>query len=282
MAEIAFPAMGTTAHVVVVDGHPAAPAVARRRIEELERRWSRFLPDSEVSRLNAGDLLHDELHPHTRRLLHVAAEAHRVTGGRFDPYRLADLAAAGYVGSIDGSPPTGAPLAGFDPGGIGKGLAADIVTAEVLAGGAAGVMVNLGGDLRVRGAAPDGGDWRIDIDDPDDPTGVPVARIRLRDGGVATSTPLKRRWVRADGSVAHHLIDPRTAAPSTSTVRSTTVVTREAWQAEALCKLAFLDGDGAGLGTVEALGAAALVITPSLHLTTSRWAGFAVEAEVAR
>ena len=45
---------------------------------------------------------------------------------------------------------------GFDPGGIGKGLAADLVSDELVRAGADGVCVNLGGDLRVRGEAPDG------------------------------------------------------------------------------------------------------------------------------
>ena len=54
--------------------------------------------------------------------------------------------------------------AGFDPGGIGKGLAADLAVAEALTEGAAGVCVNLGGDVRLEGSAPDGGAYDVLID----------------------------------------------------------------------------------------------------------------------
>ena len=47
--------------------------------------------------------------------------------------------------------------AGFDAGGIGKGLAADLVARELMAAGAAGVCVNVGGDVRLMGES-DGSD----------------------------------------------------------------------------------------------------------------------------
>ena len=50
-AELAFRAMGSDAHVIVVGGGPGLTGVACRRVEELERRWSRFIDDSEVSGL---------------------------------------------------------------------------------------------------------------------------------------------------------------------------------------------------------------------------------------
>src|SRR4051794_26315561 len=51
VTELRFRAMGSDAHVVVVGGPAGLAAEARRRIDDLERRWSRFLPDSEVSAL---------------------------------------------------------------------------------------------------------------------------------------------------------------------------------------------------------------------------------------
>ena len=98
----------------------------------------------------------------TLLLLERAAEGFRVTHGRFDATRLDAVTAAGYVRSLDRHGPsplatTGStPEVGFDPGGIGKGLAADIITAELMSDGAAGALVSIGGDLRVRGVAPGG------------------------------------------------------------------------------------------------------------------------------
>ena len=74
------------------------------------------------------------------------------------------------------------PGVGFDPGGIGKGLAADLVAHELLDLGAAGACVNVGGDVRVIGDPGEGDAWRIAIDDPR----VPGARL-------ARAAPVRRR-----------------------------------------------------------------------------------------
>jgi hypothetical protein len=47
-AELTFRVMGAAAHVILVEPAPGAGGYARRRLEQLERRWSRFLPDSEL------------------------------------------------------------------------------------------------------------------------------------------------------------------------------------------------------------------------------------------
>jgi thiamine biosynthesis lipoprotein len=285
--------MGSAAHLVVVGGPDDLAARAEARLRDLESRWSRFLPDSEVSRFNAAPdeeaaaIVSDSFSDETRRLFEVAAHGARITGGRFDPYQLQAVTDAGYRTPLGSDGPPMAPQRGFDPGGIGKGLAADIVSAELGAAGADGVLVGVGGDLRVRGAAPDGGPWRIDVEDPRG--GEPVAAVVLADGAVATSSRMKRRWTAPDGTERHHLIEPSTLLPAGSPVLSATVVAGEGWQAEVLTKVAFLDafGDGAlssdaGLALVESLGAAALVVTDDLVLTTSRWSDFAAPREEAR
>jgi len=90
--------MGTWAHVVIAGGGDRGQALdrARRRIDDLERRWSRFLPDSEVSRLNAGAGRPVLVSPETARLVARAVDAWRLTAGRFDPTVLPALVAAGY------------------------------------------------------------------------------------------------------------------------------------------------------------------------------------------
>lgn len=154
---------------------------------------------------------------------------------------------------------------GFDPGGIGKGLAADLVTAELLAAGAAGACVNLGGDLRVAGRAPGAPaepgapGWGVGVENP---FGRQLAAVlSLHDGGVATSSRLRRRWTGPGQAPSHHLIDPRTGLPAASGLASVTVVAASAWQAEWLTKAAFLAGAAAGSALLERLGAAGALIT---------------------
>ena len=150
--------MASTTHVVLVGAEPGTDDYARRRLHELERRWSRFRDDSEVSRLNGSPEALLVVSEDTVRLVATMLEAWRITDGRYDPTLLAAIDAAGYTTSVDGSGRRSAgvpgaprrrtpadvrvhpeaPLvvvpagAGIDPGGIGKGLAADVVVTELL------------------------------------------------------------------------------------------------------------------------------------------------------
>ncbi|HTN99246.1 MAG TPA: FAD:protein FMN transferase [Microthrixaceae bacterium] len=115
-----------------------------------------------------------------------------------------------------------------DPGGIGKGLAADLVAIEAIRDGSEGALVSIGGDMRAAGIPPDQG-WEIVLDHHV----ADLARINIRNGAVATSTRLRRRW-RTTAGVAHHVVDPRTHLPSTGPAVAVSVLASEAWWAEAV------------------------------------------------
>lgn len=278
-----FRSMGTDVHVLVVGGPDSLLQRARDRIEELERRWSRFLPDSEVSRLNAAGGTALAVSTDTLRLVELARHAWTLTDGWFDPTVLPALRAAGYDRSFEQlvaaeqgpmavpTPPLPPGLAAaevdraagtvrlpapvqFDPGGIGKGLAADLVVDEMLEAGAEGGLVNLGGDLRVAGTSPDGLGWGIEIDT----VGPWPAQLSLIAGAVATSTPRRRRWVQA-GRQRHHLIDPGTGRPAAHPAPAITVVAGQAWQAEVLATAALLAGPRARDRMLRDNGASALL-----------------------
>src|SRR5262249_49101233 len=102
--ELEFRAMGSDAHVIVVGGTPELATLARRRIDELEQRWSRFVESSEVNELarRAGERV--PASPETVLLVRRAVEAWRLTGGGFDPTVLGDLIRAGYDRSYDELP----------------------------------------------------------------------------------------------------------------------------------------------------------------------------------
>jgi thiamine biosynthesis lipoprotein len=270
--------MGSDAHLVVV-GDAELLTVARRRIEELESRWSRFRPDSEVCELNrrSGDPV--EVGDDTRLLVQRAIDAWRLSGGAFDPTVLGAVIRAGYDRSFDTLPAettAGSSLlligctdieiadatvrlpagTGFDPGGIGKGLAADLVLGDLLAAGAEGACVNLGGDLRVAGTSPRGEGWTCAIEHPW--ASRPLVHVGLADGGLATSTTLRRTW-RVEGVTRHHLIDPATGLPSTSDLTAASVIAAEAWQAEVLAKSVLLRGSRRAFDLL-APGVVALVV----------------------
>jgi thiamine biosynthesis lipoprotein len=275
--------MGTDVSVIVV-GDPALAERGIRRLADLETRWSRFTDDSDVSRINRFAGAPVEVSADTVLLVRRAIDAWRLSAGFVDCTELHQLIAAGYDRSFEllpldrPAPADGAgPLqlagpadiavvgstvaipatAGFDPGGIGKGLAADLVSAELLAAGADGVCVNVGGDLRVRGAGPDGAGWTVAIEHPHHDR--PLVLVGVTDGAVATSTTLRRTWC-VDGRRMHHIIDPRTGRPSESGVELASVIAAEGWQAEALAKAVLIRGGPHPFDLVDGSGAAALVV----------------------
>src|SRR5581483_11989433 len=239
-----------------------------------------FVETSEVNELTRRAGTTVEVSPETVLLVRRAVDAWRLTGGSFDPTVLGDVIRAGYDRSFDDMPehPAGGvsallvgcsdieidadgvrlpPGTGFDPGGIGKGLAADLVVEEISAAGAAGVCINLGGDLRAWGDPPAGDAWTVAIDHPW--SDVPVVHVGLADGAVATSTTLRRRW-DVDGETRHHLIDPRTHRPAETDLTLATVVAGDAWVAEVLAKAVLLRGLPHQFDLIGGTGAEALVV----------------------
>jgi thiamine biosynthesis lipoprotein len=282
-AERRFRAMGSDAHVIVVGGDDRLIERVAQRIDDLEARWSRFLPGSEVSALNREAGRPVAVSAETTLLVERAVAAWRLSAGAFDPTVLGAVLRAGYDRSFDrigprrdGSGWTGLSLgagadaivvegnlvripegSGFDPGGMGKGLAADMVTAEAMEAGAEGVSVNLGGDLRVRGCGPEGGSWTVAIEHPW--VDRPIALVGLADGAVATSTTLLRRW-SVDGTPRHHLIDPQTGLPSDTDVALASVVAADGWVAEVLAKACLLAGWDHAFDIIGGTGGQALVV----------------------
>lgn len=289
--EARFRAMGSEAHLVVVGGDRSFLDAAWRRIEALETRWSRFRPSSEISLLNERAGSPVRVSPETLRLVRHALEGASVTEGRFDPTVLGDVVRAGYDRSLEplGGPevtadpslgrgfehvlvdPAGSTVTlprgvGFDPGGLGKGLAADIVAEELIALGAEGVCVNLGGDLRVEGAAPQGGAGLVAIDGPSSPH--PIAAVGLSRGAVATSARTRRSF-GPPGAARHHLIDPRSGRPARSGLLASTVISGPGWRAEVLAKATFVTGARGGLALAHRFGAEALLVDDGGRIHTT-------------
>jgi thiamine biosynthesis lipoprotein len=261
--------MGTEVHVVVVGDGPT-PEAGLERLAELERRWTRFDPDSELSRIGRADGRPVVASPETAMLLERCRYGWSRSDGRFDPTVVDALEQLGYDRDFDQvrSRTAGAvslhqpapgladlwvePASGLvqvptgvriDPGGLGKGLAADLVAVGLAADAGAdyGILVSVGGDLRVEGSAPDEG-WEIEIDHLVDGP----ARVNLRTGALATSSVMRRRWDAADGP-RHHVIDPRTGRPSTGPAASVSVVAAEGWWAEVLATVLLLEAGPGGV-----------------------------------
>jgi thiamine biosynthesis lipoprotein len=114
----------------------------------------------------------------------------------------------------------------LDLGATAKALAADRAAARIHTAVGCGVLINLGGDIRVAGDPPAGG-WRVGILDdlacaPRRALDEPSQAVIIRDGGLATSSTQARAWQRG-GTQLHHIIAPSTGLPADSCWRTVSV-----------------------------------------------------------
>lgn len=285
--------MGTTAHLIVTGGPRLLVDRAQAELLTLEQRWSRFLSDSELSRLNRLAGRPTVVSPLTFALIERAVAAWRQTAGAFDPTVLSALCQAGYdrdFGSLRPDPDARCgvepgPTAGcaeieldstvssvrlprgvtLDLGGIAKGFAADHVAEALMVAGCAGACVNIGGDLRVIGESPSGEGWVIGVD-AEVPDSIAPPSLALDAGAVATSSRTRRVWTRGT-TRSHHLIDPRTGSSARTPWVAATVVAGRAVDAEPLAKAAFLARDHASAAAVLSRnGACGLLVTEAGEL----------------
>ncbi len=274
-----FRAMGTDVTVAAVadPGVDLGPALdlAVATVHDLESRWSRFLPDSELSQINRADgpVVVSAL---TCDLVAVACDAWRASDGWFDPTVLPALEAAGYDRPFDlgldrATPASQVAPSGcadiawdratglvvlpsgcrLDLGGIAKGATADLITAQLVEAGAEGACASIGGDVRVRcrpGAEP----WPVAASVAD------IEPIALLDGAVCSSSTLRRTWQRA-GERHHHVIDPRSGCAASGWASEVAVTAGNAITAEMLTKVALIADEDTTEHLVGAHGAAAIV-----------------------
>ena len=286
-ADVTFRCMGTAMRLVVDGAHAAGAAEnAQAWLEAADRRLSRFRPDSELSALNA-DLRSEVLVSVVlRAAIGAGLWAARTTNGLVDPTLLPALRSAGYTRSLVGcahaslrdalaAAPRRAPATPhpariwrrvvlpdhaarvrrppgieLDTGGTGKGLAADAVAHRFA--GCERFAIDCGGDLRVGGPGAPSEPFEIEVEHP--LTGEPVEVLRVTGGGVATSGIGARLWRCADGSYAHHLLDPATGRPAWTGLLSVTALSDSALEAETLAKAALLSGPVAARRLLRARG----------------------------
>ena len=270
---------------ILVDGPVELIRDGFSRLRQLEKTWSRFLPDSELNRLQArrGDWL--ECSNDLVAALQQCQQMHHETGGLFDPSIRSSLEQLGYDRTFaeiveqssrsceapETQPATG--LVGLeisnnwvrltgglsiDLGGIGKGLAADLVANELIAAGANSAYVSLGGDIHSAGEPVDENGWRVPLLHP--MTGEPVDHHALFSGALVMSTVAIRRWTRGD-TEHHHIIDPRTGRPADTDLVAVAVADRSAARAEALAKAAIIAGSVGGAALLRSAEVKAWMIS---------------------
>jgi FAD:protein FMN transferase len=288
-----FHAMGSEVRLLI--GPPLLPSAAppleaadreRDFVLQFARRLSRFDPDSELSQLNASQLVGVPASDLLRAAVSAGIWAAARSGGLVDPTLVDALERAGYatslerarpaslVEALEAAPPRrpGRPSRAsrwheifvddttgvivrprgvkFDTGGTGKGLCADAVAHRL--SGYTRFIVDCGGDIAVGGVGAQFDPYAIEIEHP--LTGASVGQVRLARGGVATSGLNVRIWRDATGEFGHHLLDPSTGRPAWTGLIGVTAVGSSALEAETLSKMALLLGPDAARGVLAEHG----------------------------
>lgn len=291
VARVARRAMGVTCRITVHADQ--AHAVATRcldLVDGLEGLWSRFIPSSDICRLNAAGGAPVWVDPLTRRLIAHMNAGMEATTGFYNPTLLPlqvedgddrslvddrrclihpsarpfdDMTGIQFLDDGRVRLPAGMTL---DAGGIGKGFAADWICEQATGMGADAVCVNLGGDLRVSGPMPDGHGWDIEVLDPRD-LRTHTDTVCIATGGVATSAIGARRLHGAPGE--SHILRNDRVADASDTIGATVASSSAAWS-EVWAKYAVLAHPDTALRTFDDNGLAVLLVATDGSTRTNR------------
>jgi len=284
-----FDAMGSRCELrLSAPNAAAAAALAARAIAEVRRietKYSRYRPDSIVSRINAAaGRTPVACDSETMALIDYAAALFAASGGLFDitsgvlrrawdfgKPRVPDADTLGPLLALVGWRHVHCerqqvyllqPGMEIDFGGFGKEYAADRAAAVLIEAGVRHGYVNLGGDMRFIGPRLDGRPWSIGIQDPRDMDAT-VASIPVNRGALATSGDYER-FMEVDGQRYCHVLDPRSGMP-VSHWRSVSVVAPLAITAGSCTTIAMLLEED-GLGFLERSGMSYLAIAHQGHI----------------
>lgn len=153
-------------------------------------------------------------------------------------------------------------------GAIGKGYAADKAKALLQSKGVVAGIINASGDLNTWGTQPDGKDWMVAIVNPLNKAKV-FSWMPVRNSAVVTSGNYEK-YVKFNGTLYTHIIDPRTGYPATG-ILSATIFTSTAELADALATSIFVMGVETGLDFVNQLnGVECIIVDKDNKIITSK------------
>jgi thiamine biosynthesis lipoprotein len=295
---VRFPALGTTATLVVADDR--AMTVARElldaELEAMDRTASRFRTDSEVVRLEATGRP-EPISALLANALAVALRAAALTDGLVDPTVGRAMSSIGYDRDFALVDPDGPELVvtfrpipqwraikldeaactvsvppgvSLDLGATAKALCADRAAERIASESGSGVAVSLGGDVAIAGPSPEQG-WPVEVcDDHAHPEQGPSQTVMIRSGGLATSSTTVRRWTRGHRRL-HHVVDPSTGQPATGCWRTATVAAATCVDANIASTASIILGDAAPAWLTARAMPARLVASDGSVTTVGGW-----------
>lgn len=257
------------------------------RLKEIDGMMSMWQPTSDLARVNAGAGTGPVAAP--PEVLAALAHALRLadlTGGSYDP-TVGPLVKLWGIGTPEARVPSRGEIAGalallgrknvvaddaagtielkrpgmcLDFGSVPKGFGAVEAGKVLEKRGAKSAVVDVGGCVLAFGAKPDGGDWKIGVQNPDGIRGSDlIGYLKARDAAVSTSGIYERRF-EANGVVYHHLMDTATGYPIDNGLVSVTILVDRRQNPDGPTLAVFSLGSDAGLALANKLGLAAVLV----------------------
>jgi len=277
-----FRAMGTDVSVEIVLGHPVSKGTlgvldaqnALEKIKEIfsenENIFSRFNPDSELSRINNNLGKEISVSKKMLEVLELCLKFNRISEGYFDPRVIETLEKIGYDKDfktndlnreifeeiklekvsgdlqddliVNAAAKTVIIKKRIDTTGIAKGHTVDEAAQFLKKEGFNNFVVDAGGDMFAEGLDENGRQWTIGVE------GAPDDKIilKLNNEGIATSGISRKRWVQGDKKF-HHLVNPKDPENFSFEIKTVTVIEDKTVEADGRAKVLVLMGRQAGL-----------------------------------
>ncbi len=284
---IAGRTMGTTYHITVVggvaEGLKDLKQIIDRRLDAINRVFSTYIPESEISRFNrlntAGEKF--EVSADFMHVMRIARDVYQLSEGAWDGTvnPLVDLWSFGPTQREPRMPPAAAikallPQIGFariqivepnflvknlaavslDLNAIAKGYAVDEISLLIAAAGFENYLVEIGGEVYAAGLRPDGQRWRVGVNRPQKDAAVSAVYkvVSIHNQAFATSGDY-RNFYEFNGKHYSHVIDPRTGYPVSNGVVSVSIIADTCALADGLATAVMVMGAEKGLELVNRL-----------------------------
>ena len=279
--------MGTTYHIkVVTDAAERVSGLKEkidRRLAQINRVFSTYIKDSEISRFNALNRAGEkfQVSDDFMQVMRTARDIHRLSEGAWDGTvnPLVDLWGFGPIQREPRMPPANViktllPLIGFeriqimepnflvknlatvtlDLNAIAKGYAVDEVSRLVETNGFKNYLVEIGGEVYAAGVRADGKNWRVGINRPQKDAAFSAVYkvVSIYNQAFATSGDY-RNFFEIDGLRYSHVIDPRTGYPVSNGVVSVSIIADNCTLADGLATAIMVMGAENGLQLVSRL-----------------------------
>lgn len=267
----------------------------RAEAERLEKLLSRFMPESDISRINrSAGIKSEHISKETCEVLELAINISQLCDGFFDVTIAPLVDLWNYKNAIAQPPDAEIRRAltlvnyrrlilddarqtaelkksgqAIDLGGIAKGFASDQFMEVFKNHGVLSAFSNIGGNVSTLGVKPDGSPWRVGIRHPRQ-NGL-LGAVSVTGQSVVTSGDYERYFIDKDGKRFHHILNPKTGYPAESGLISVSVITPSAMMADALSTAIFVSGFKKGLAFLKKFPLAeAILVDRELNVHVTR------------